>query len=75
MSATVVSDNKKTFRSAHKELPQIQTHPVVENFFAEQRIEWRFNLEKAPWWGGFFERMVGSVKRLEKGHRSCEVDI
>lgn len=26
-------------------------------------IEWRFNLERAPWWGGFFEIMVGSVKR------------
>ena len=28
-----------------------------------RRIEWRFNLERAPWWGGFFERMVESVKR------------
>ena len=27
-----------------------------------KRIEWRINLERAPWWGGFFERMVGSVK-------------
>ena len=26
-------------------------------------IEWKFNLERAPWWGGFFERMVGCVKR------------
>lgn len=26
------------------------------------RIEWKFNLERAPWWGGFFERMVASVK-------------
>ena len=24
---------------------------------------WKFNLERAPWWGGFFERMVGCVKR------------
>eukprot|EP00731_Ephydatia_muelleri_P005954 Em0003g202a len=73
----VVSDNSKTFRSAHKELAQIQTHPVVENFFTEQRIEWRFNLEKAPWWGGFFERMVGSVKRCLKkviGHARLTFD-
>jgi hypothetical protein len=27
------------------------------------RIEWKFNLERAPWWGGFFERMVGCVKQ------------
>ena len=50
---------------------------VVENFFAEQRIEWCFNLEKAPWWGGFFERMVGSVKRCLKkviGHARLTFD-
>ena len=26
-------------------------------------MEWIFNLEKAPWWGGVFERMIKSVKR------------
>ena len=46
----IASDNAKTFKTTEKEL---------EN----RRIEWRFNLERAPWWGGFFERMVGSVKR------------
>jgi len=25
-------------------------------------MQWSFNLEKAPWWGGIFERMVKSVK-------------
>lgn len=27
---------------------------------------WSFNVEKAPWWGGFYERVVGSVKRCLK---------
>ena len=27
---------------------------------------WRFNLEKASWWGGFFERLVRCVKRCLK---------
>ena len=26
------------------------------------RTEWVFNIEKAPWWGGVFERMVKSTK-------------
>lgn len=26
-------------------------------------MEWTFNLEKAPWWGGIYERMIKSVKR------------
>jgi len=46
----VISDNAKTFVSAAKHLVNI-------------RVTWSFNLEKAPWWGGFFERMVQSVKR------------
>ena len=25
-------------------------------------VEWKFNLEKAPWWGSVFERMVKSTK-------------
>ena len=29
-------------------------------------IWWVFNLEKAPWWGGFFERLVQSVKQCLK---------
>ena len=27
------------------------------------KVKWRFNLERAPWWGGFFERLIRSVKR------------
>ena len=26
-------------------------------------IKWRYIVEKSPWWGGFYERMVRSVKR------------
>ena len=26
------------------------------------KIEWKLNLERTPWWGGIFERMVASVK-------------
>ena len=26
-------------------------------------MQWSCNLEKAPWWGGIFERMIKSVKR------------
>jgi hypothetical protein len=27
------------------------------------RISWTFIVEKAPWWGGFWERLVKSIKR------------
>ena len=32
------------------------------NYLNTQRIEWSFNLARAPWWGGFCERMVGIMK-------------
>ena len=59
----MVSDNGKTFKSAAKSIGAILNHPEVQRYFAGIGMEWSFNLEKAPWWGGVFERMVKSVKR------------
>jgi len=30
------------------------------------QIQWKFIVEKAPWWGWFWERMVGITKRCLK---------
>ncbi|CAB3980680.1 RNA-directed DNA polymerase from mobile element jockey [Paramuricea clavata] len=62
----VVSDNAKTFKAASKELMTLMRDPQVKKYFLQQRMQWSFNLEKAPWWGGFFERLVGSLKRCLK---------
>jgi len=32
----------------------------------ENGVTWKFNVPRAPWWGGFFERMVRSVKSCLK---------
>ena len=58
----IVSDKAKTFQATEKALIKLFKHPEVACQLDRKRIEWRFNLERAPWWGGFFERMVGSVK-------------
>ena len=58
----IVSDNAKTFQATEKALRELYQSPVVRNDLDRMRLEWKFNLERAPWWGGFFERMVGSVK-------------
>ena len=31
-------------------------------FLTQQGIEWKFNLSRAPWWEGQFERLIGLVK-------------
>ena len=33
---------------------------------ADHRIEWKFNIALAPWWGGFFQRLARSTKRCLK---------
>ena len=52
-----VSDNGKTFKGAAK----IITHPNVRTHTSSLGIKWDFNLPKAPWWGGLFERLIKSV--------------
>ena len=62
----MVSDNAKIFISATQTLQDVLRSPEVQQYFAGMHIRWVFNLEKASWWGGFFERLVQSVKRCLK---------
>ena len=48
-----ISDNHKTFRSK-----------PIRNFATQNYIKWKYILEKTPQWGGFYERLIGLVKRL-----------
>ena len=57
----IVSDNAKTFKAASKVLKGFSVDAELD--LENNRIDWKFNLERTPWWGGFFERMVGTVKR------------
>ena len=41
-------------------------HEDVKRYFSGLGIKWVFNIPKAPWWGGIFERMVRSTKRCLK---------
>ena len=53
--ALVVSDNGRTFKDRK-----------VKAFLLQDRIEWRFNVPRASWWGGFFEMCVKLVKKSLK---------
>ena len=54
-SSTVISDNGKTSISE-------DTQTFVSNHF----INWKFNVKKAPWLGGMWERLVSCVKKYIK---------
>lgn len=34
----------------------------TQEALAEKRIQWKFIVERAPWWGEFYERLVRSLK-------------
>ena len=62
----IISDNVKTFKAAATQLTRIFNDPDVMSSLLKRKIQWKFNLEKAPWWGGVFERMIKSTKRCLK---------
>ena len=61
--ARMISDNAKMFKSVAVSITNTLESAEVKKFFSDIHVEWRFNLEKAPWQGGVFERMIKSAKR------------
>ncbi|XP_022785069.1 uncharacterized protein LOC111325509 [Stylophora pistillata] len=66
LPATLMSDNGKTFRGSSKEIVKIARSKEVLRYLAINDVSWRLIIEKAPWWGGFWERLIQSVKRCMK---------
>ena len=48
----IYSDNGSTFKAATKWLQKVHTDEKCHAFLAENSIKWKFNLSRAPWWGG-----------------------
>ena len=59
----MLSDNGSTFKATEKAITSVFKHPAVKQHFANVQVKWQFNVQRAPWWGGFFERMIQSTKR------------
>ena len=58
----IYSDKAKTFVASWKWVKKLNKSEELNHFFNFNNIEWKFNLSRAPWWGGQFKRMVGLVK-------------
>ena len=43
-------------------LPLESTGEKMQDYLAHEHIKWQFNLSRAAWWGGQFERLIGLVK-------------
>ncbi|XP_042577363.1 uncharacterized protein LOC122136841 [Cyprinus carpio] len=61
----IYSDNAKTFKRANQDLSELWhaiKYPQLLEYFSGKGISWHFIVERAAWWGGFWERLVRSVK-------------
>ena len=48
------------------EIERKKREKELKEFFSSKRIKWLHMVELSPWWGGFYERLVRSVKRCLK---------
>ena len=58
----ITSDKSRTPKAAAKIIHTVAKSRVVQEHLTGLGIKWKFSVERAPWWGGMFERMVRSTK-------------
>ncbi|XP_064110291.1 uncharacterized protein LOC135218079 [Macrobrachium nipponense] len=59
----ITSDNHQTFKTASNLLQGLYEEDEVQQFLRRTGVEWQFQSPRAPWKGGFFERLIGVTKR------------
>ena len=62
----IMSDNASTYTSAAEELKKLFESTVLKETLNRQHVEWRFIPKRAPWFGGFWERLIGLTKSCLK---------
>ena len=60
----IYSDNAKIFEKASMWIKKVYKDERMQESLVTELVKWKFNLSRAPWWGGQFERMVGLVKQF-----------
>ena len=56
-------NDAKTFEKASKWTKRVYKDEGMQEFLVTEQVKWKFNLSRAPQWGGQFERMVELVKQ------------
>ncbi|KRZ97647.1 hypothetical protein T08_3806 [Trichinella sp. T8] len=59
------SDSFKSFKQLDKDLRQLVSTEMIDNIVREltsHHIQWNFITERAPWMGGYWERLIRSMK-------------
>ena len=66
LPARILTDNAKTFKCAAKEVKNLLRSTNVQRELATSGVAWDYIIERAPWHGGFWGRMVQCMKRCLK---------
>ena len=79
MCRVIYSDNAKTFERADKDLQfylELMQDKAFQSFLTEHSIQWKYILECSPWWGGFYERLMKTIKKpLKKILGKSRMDV
>ena len=65
LPARILPDNAKTFKCAAQEFKRIARAKEIQQYLMNKGVTWEFIIEKAPWQGRFWERIVGSSTKCE----------
>ena len=66
VSKFLLSDNGSTFLVITEELKTLFTSAELSDALARKSIEWKFIPKRAPWFGGFWEHLIGLTKSTLK---------
>lgn len=66
LPSIIVSDNATTFECAANVLRKMFQSPEITNYLSNRQVEWRFIPKRAPWYGGFWERLIDLTKTALK---------
>ena len=63
LPSVMLSDNASTYLAAAEELRVLFKSDVIKEALGCQGVDWRFIPKCAPWYGGFWERLIGLTKQ------------
>ena len=63
---TMISDNAMTFSAAANTIQSLIRSTTVQDMLNRHGTEWRFIAKRAPWFGGWWERLIGITKSTIK---------
>ncbi|XP_065886666.1 uncharacterized protein [Dysidea avara] len=62
----MLSDNASTYLAAAEEIKELFESDDLKEALGRQHVTWSFIPKRAPWYGGFWERLIGLTKQAVK---------